>query len=118
MGDSDEVKQKAGVPSWQLKPARAPPTEKNDGLDTATQPVPSREAIIERAQKFLQEDEVRNSPTDKQVAFLEGKGLESDEIQKLLGVTRNTEATSSEKDVSFISKAILPDTDGHSRQLH
>lgn len=101
MGDSDDVNPKAGVPSWQLKPSEASQEGKAKAQDTAPQPAPSRATIIENARKFLLEDGVRNAPTDRQVAFLEGKGLESHEIQELLGVARNAEATASTPEVVF-----------------
>ncbi|KAE8442039.1 hypothetical protein EG329_003896 [Mollisiaceae sp. DMI_Dod_QoI] len=90
MSDSDEDKKKPGVPQWQLesKPEDAEKT------NNPTPESPSRETIIEQARKFLEEDEVRNATTDKKIAFLESKGLRQDEIQTLIGVTRNEEATS------------------------
>jgi hypothetical protein len=99
MGDSEEDKKKGGVPSWQLKPSDASQEVKNEGQDTAQQQTPSRASVIENARRFLLEDEVRNAPTDKQVSFLESKGLESHEIQELLGVTRNVGATGSNSEV-------------------
>jgi hypothetical protein len=99
MGGSEEDKKNGGVPSWQLKPSDAPQEKKTEGQDSAPQPKPSRASVIENARRFLLEDDVRNAPTDKQVAFLESKGLESHEIQELLGVTRNVEATGSNSEV-------------------
>jgi Pex14 N-terminal domain len=93
MSDSDPDTKKAGVPSWQLKP-------KDDTLKAEVKEVkddnsiPSRETVIQQAKKFLEEDEVRNSSTDKKIAFLEGKGLRREEIEGLLSITRNLEASS------------------------
>jgi len=95
MSDSDEAPKKAGVPSWQLKP-------KEYSKKEAEEPVPetpSRGSVIEQAKKFLEEDEVRDAPTDKKIAFLESKGLQSDEIEGLLGITRNAEATATAAEV-------------------
>ena len=89
MSDSDSGTKKPGVPSWQLQ---SKATESKEAGEPAAKPS-SREAVIEQARKFLEEDEVRNASTDKKIAFLEGKGLESDEITELLGVTRNPEAS-------------------------
>jgi len=76
------------VPSWQLKPKDETPPE------TDSEPAQiSKEDVIEQAKKFLDDDEVRDASTDKKIAFLESKGLESGEIQTLLGVTRNPDAT-------------------------
>jgi hypothetical protein len=76
------------VPSWQLQ---SKPTEPKKSEESATES-PSRDSVIEQARRFLEEDEVRNASTDKKIAFLEGKGLKSEEITHLLGVSRNQEA--------------------------
>ncbi|KAG4427273.1 hypothetical protein IFR05_017245, partial [Cadophora sp. M221] len=89
MSDSDPEK-KAGIPSWQTKAASesAKPEE-----SLPAQEEQSRETVIAQARKFLEEDEVRDASTDKKIAFLESKGLQNEEIQQLLGITRNTEAS-------------------------
>jgi hypothetical protein len=92
MSDSDPDTKKAGVPSWQLKSKDE--TVKVDGKEVKEEKeTPSRETVIEQAKKFLEEDEVCNASTDKKIAFLEGKGLQREEIEGLLGVTRNDEAS-------------------------
>lgn len=96
MSDSDEGNE-AGVPSWQLN-AKVDPAERDDESPTEE---PSRATVIEQAKKFLEEDEVRNSTTDKKIAFLESKGLRSDEIQDLLGISRDLEASSPAVEVGF-----------------
>ena len=106
MGDSEEDKKEGGVPSWQLKPSDASQEVKTEGQDTAPQQTLSRASVIENARRFLLEDDVRNAPTDKRVSFLESKGLESHEIQELLGVTRNVEASSSNSEVQFSLQSI------------
>ncbi|KAG9248975.1 peroxisomal membrane anchor protein conserved region-domain-containing protein [Calycina marina] len=88
MSDSNPVRKKLALPSWQQELSATTPTEADTDVET-----PNRVAIIEQAKKFLEQDDVRNEPTDKKIAFLEGKGLDSGEIQTLLGVSRNTEAT-------------------------
>jgi len=95
MSDSDSSPTKGGVPSWQLKLKETTPTEG----DTEPEP-PSREKVVEQAKKFLEEDAVRNASTEKKIAFLESKGLQNEEIQTLLGITRNPEATSSTPQVN------------------
>jgi hypothetical protein len=92
MGDSDP-KTKPGVPSWQLKPKETTPTEGDAESSGSQSERPSRETVVGQAKKFLEEDEVCDASTDKKIAFLEGKGLTGAEIQELLGVTRNTEAS-------------------------
>jgi hypothetical protein len=103
MGNSEEDNKKGGVPSWQLKPSDASQEGKPEGQNPASQLTPSRTSVIENARRFLLEDEVRNAPTDKQVSFLESKGLESHEIQELLGVTRNVAASISNSEVCITS---------------
>jgi hypothetical protein len=90
MSDSDRGEKKPTVPSWQSKTQDETAKEEEK---PAAEP-PSRETIIEQAKKFLEEDEVRNASTDKKVAFLESKGLRSEEIHDLLGVAKNPEASS------------------------
>lgn len=90
MSDSDAGEKKAGVPSWQLDPAQKPLQQDDKPVE---EPKPSRETVLARARKFLEEDEVKDASTDKKIAFLESKGLESEDIQDLLGVTRNHEAS-------------------------
>jgi hypothetical protein len=97
MSDSGEGPKKPGVPSWQLK-------TKDESAKEEEKPAsetPSRATVIEQARKFLEEGEVRDASTDKKIAFLESKGLQSDEIQELLGVTRNSEATATAPEVNI-----------------
>ncbi|KAF7913087.1 uncharacterized protein EAE98_011638 [Botrytis deweyae] len=93
MGDSDNEAKPPGVPAWQLKSeAKGEAGQSSEPQPTAIEP-PSRAAVLEQARKFLEEDDVKNASTDKKIAFLESKGLEGDDIQELLGVSRNDEAT-------------------------
>lgn len=103
MADQGQSGKKSGVPSWQIKQSETstPEEAKKSDNETAAQDTTSRASILEQARKFLQEDEVRNSSTDKQVAFLEEKGLESHEIESLLGITRNAAATNAQPEVSL-----------------
>ena len=85
MSDSDSSPKKAGVPSWQLKP--------KDTTTGPEEPAPesSRETVLAQAKKFLEEDEIKNASTDKKISFLESKGLKSEDIHDLPGITRNEE---------------------------
>ena len=100
MSDSDESRNKSGVPSWQGK---SPPTQSKDREEAAPKS-PSQETIIEQAKKFLEDDEVRDASTDKKIAFLEGKGLNNEIIAELLGVSRNIEATASPHEAGATSQ--------------
>ncbi|PQE26381.1 peroxin 14 17 protein [Rutstroemia sp. NJR-2017a BBW] len=100
MGDSEDRKPVTGIPKWQRKRkddkvATPPPTTKES---------PSQLSAIEQAKQFLEEDEIKDATTDKKIAFLESKGLQKEDIQKLLGVTRNEEATGSAATSSTVPK--------------
>ncbi|KAH8601701.1 peroxisomal membrane anchor protein conserved region-domain-containing protein [Bisporella sp. PMI_857] len=89
MSDSDPDK-KEGEQTLEL-----PEKEKNTSVETDKDTSPTdRREIVAQAKKFLEADNVRNESTDKKIAFLESKSLRSEEIQQLLGVSRNLEATS------------------------
>ncbi|MCJ1447027.1 MAG: hypothetical protein MMC23_007535 [Stictis urceolatum] len=86
------------IPQWQRQ---GPGDASQVALKEAdkVEPAPATEAqarapLLEQAKEFLQHDEIRDAPTDRKISFLEGKGLSNDEIQQLLGLSRNTEATS------------------------
>ncbi|CAG8971728.1 hypothetical protein HYALB_00007208 [Hymenoscyphus albidus] len=92
MSDSDAGEKKADGPSWQQDPAQKPLQEDDK---PAEEPKPNRETILASARKFLQEEEVKDASTDKKIAFLESKGLGSEDIQELLSVSKDSEASSS-----------------------
>lgn len=103
MGDSEPPQKKPAVPSWQLQSN----DENVEEATASTSETPNRETVIEQAKKFLEEDEVKDASTDKKVSFLASKGLSSEEIQSLLGVSRNTEATASQPSVSSSEVSLL-----------
>ncbi|KAL4910025.1 peroxisomal membrane anchor protein conserved region-domain-containing protein [Aspergillus multicolor] len=90
MSDSDS---KPSIPSWQQQhsASSAPPTSDGNDADSG-----DRSTLLEQASSFLQDDSIRDAPTDRKIAFLESKGLTATEIDSLLGVSRNTEASSSD----------------------
>jgi hypothetical protein len=100
MGDSEDRKPSTGIPEWQRK-------KKDDDVATpppATKEPPSQLSVKEQAKQFLEEDEIKDATTDKKIAFLESKGLQKEDIQELLGVTRNEEATGSAVTSSTVPK--------------
>lgn len=101
MSDS-ETKLKAGVPSWQLQKGPETEEENKEAKPETQSEEPSRTELVESAKKFLKEDEVRDASTDKKIAFLESKGLNNEEIEQLLGVARNVEASNPAQKVCFI----------------
>ncbi len=89
---------KSGVPSWQTAKGADTETKQEDKPTKKVEEniEPSRFELVESARKFLEEDEVKDATTDKKIAFLEKKGLENEEIEQLLGVSRNVEASNPE----------------------
>lgn len=96
----DSTPKKASIPSWQLaatpdKPASPPDADDQKQQD---QPPTPKETLLTQASEFLQDESIRDAPTDKKIAFLESKGLDNDDIHRLLGVSKNREATASNGD--------------------
>ncbi|KAJ5755528.1 hypothetical protein N7533_005071 [Penicillium manginii] len=99
---SDSSSKSPSIPSWQRQSGAAP-ADQSSSSSSSPSPSPSsddapaptnREDLLTQAAKFLEDESIRDSPTDRKVTFLESKGLNSDEIDQLLGITRNAEATS------------------------
>ncbi|KAJ5173368.1 peroxin [Penicillium capsulatum] len=97
---SDPTSKPPSIPSWQQRsgsgsadssaPSSPSPSPSSDDAPAST----SRQDLVDQASRFLEDDSIRDAPTDHKIAFLESKGLDSDEIQQLLGVSRNAEASS------------------------
>lgn len=94
MSDS---KKNPSIPAWQQRQSNATsdqttsnPSPNSDDQSTASE----RSTLLEQASKFLEDESIRDASTDRKISFLESKGLRNDEIQTLLGVSRNTEASS------------------------
>ena len=88
---SDSTKPKANtLPSWQ----RAETAEDEKQREVVNQSPESRSRakdsgdLSKQALKFLDHDEIREASIDRKIEFLEKKGLASDEIQRLLEVSR------------------------------
>ena len=89
MSDSDPREKKSEPPSWQTQPKDTA----TKALEEAAPESSNRWTVLEQAKKFLEDDEVKNASVDKRIAFLERKGLTSEEIQKILDIARNRGAT-------------------------
>lgn len=88
------------IPEWQRKSAERTATPEPDHMssdNTGSSEDSSRSVLLDQATKFLEDESIRDASTDRKVSFLESKGLTNDEIQKLLGVSRNSSATSEVK---------------------
>ena len=88
MSNSDPSQKNSVVPSWHAELKNTAPTEGNSQPQS-----PSRANLIDQAKKFLGEEEVRNASTDQKISFLESKGLNNEEIQSLMGITRHPDAS-------------------------
>ena len=97
---------KPSIPSWQVQhqpSKRDTPEENSKPSAAADETTTDRQSLLDDASKFLEEESIRDAPTDRKVTFLESKGLTSDEIQKLLSVTRNPESNNSANSASTAS---------------
>lgn len=86
MGTPGDDPKEPDRPSWQHTSEE--PSQQSDQHSKS----PARESLLEKARKFVLEDPVRDATTDKKIAFLEEKGLTNEEIQELLGISRNSSA--------------------------
>lgn len=87
MTDPSEPRRPA-IPDWQMnyvqsstmpEPlAKDPPSNSNDAPSSDT-------GLLELAKHWLKDESIRDSPRERKIAFLEEKGLQGDDIQKLLG---------------------------------
>ncbi|KAL4968461.1 peroxisomal membrane protein PEX14 [Aspergillus stella-maris] len=105
MSDPDS---KPSIPSWQQQHSASSPStsDSGDASDSA-----DRSTLVEQASKFLQDDAIRDASTDRKIVFLESKGLTSTEIDGLLGVSRNPEASSNGNSSSIAEESKETSTD-------
>lgn len=86
------------IPSWQKSAdtsATKDPLDPSDPPSESPEPRPlSRTELLAQAKTFLEHEEIRDSTTEAKVTFLESKGLTNEEIQGLLGVSRNEDEDS------------------------
>lgn len=100
---------KRSIPAWQqrenVQSSDAKPTSQTSEI-----PTPSHAELLDQAQDFLKEESIRSAPREKKVAFLEKKGLNSDDIEKLLAAdTGEDERTSEElKTVHDSTTTLIP----------
>ncbi|KAK0708980.1 peroxisomal membrane anchor protein conserved region-domain-containing protein [Lasiosphaeria miniovina] len=84
MGDSGEDGHRqvqSGTPAWQEAPPTAPEAENKP---SAVAEDNSRAASLERARKFLQDDAVQSTSTERKAEFLRTKGIPEGDIDELL----------------------------------
>ncbi|KAI9044072.1 peroxisomal membrane protein PEX14 [Aspergillus affinis] len=99
---SDPKPNRASIPDWQKPNATAPSDPEPNSASTPSpasdenETDASRSTLLEQATNFLQDDAIRDAPIDRKISFLESKGLHNNEIDSLLGVSRNPEATNTD----------------------
>ena len=92
MGESSKDKSDLS-PSWQQQQSSSDGSSAQGSDKSVDSSPPSRATLLEQASSFLDNKEIRDASTGKKIAFLESKGLNNDEIQRLLGVSRIAEAS-------------------------
>lgn len=120
---------KTAIPEWQRKATPSPPA--SDSSDTSpantgddapdnSSPEPSpaedRSALLEQARNFLSDPSISDATTSRKIEFLESKGLVNDEIQALLGVSRNEDASSPASEITNDSDKTTATDDNASAQ--
>ncbi|KAL9623806.1 MAG: hypothetical protein Q9204_007924 [Flavoplaca sp. TL-2023a] len=89
MGDPAESN-KRSIPDWQHEEAASSSTEDpqrgSETADAAEPPPPPRASIIEQASRFLNEDDIKDAPRERKIAFLRSKGLTEEEVYRLLEI--------------------------------
>ena len=91
MGDPAESNKRSS-PDWQHEEAASGSTDdrkRESEVPDVDEPPPSRASLIERASKFLRDDEIRDAPTERKISFLRNKGLTDEEVCRLLEIPFN-----------------------------
>lgn len=91
---SDDSSKPTSTPTWQQsnKPADELTSPSSDNAPATTST--PRQSLLEQAAKFLEDESIRDAPQDRKISFLESKGLNSEDIQQVLGVSGSAEANS------------------------
>lgn len=74
------------IPSWQLAESSTGPNDQPQDSPGSSLQTPSslRDSLIRQAATFLLDDNVRDAPLERKRSFLQSKGLNIDEIDRLL----------------------------------
>src|SRR5580700_7036626 len=86
MADPSEPRRPA-IPDWQMNYVQSSATPKplaKDRPSNSNDAPSSDTGLLELAKRWLKDESIRDSPRERKVAFLEEKGLQGDDIQKLL----------------------------------
>ncbi|KIW63287.1 hypothetical protein PV04_10146 [Phialophora macrospora] len=103
MADQDPRKTPS-IPAWQqswqssAKEQSGPSGDQSSPVHGTTQPPSTSEpSLLEQAQKALEDDSIRDASRESKVEFLQKKGLQSDDIEKLLGPEPSASSTTSDE---------------------
>lgn len=75
-----EQPQTAEQPEDSTTPIAVAPTPTEDDVDE-----PESTSLLDQARRFLEDSTIRDAPREKKVAFLESKGVNAEDIERLLG---------------------------------
>lgn len=89
------------IPSWQhAEPSTIPSHQPLASLGSSLQaPSSSRDSLLHQAATFLLDDSVRDAPLERKRSFLRSKGLNIDEIDRLLRAPENKTPSNTEAEI-------------------
>ncbi|KAI4234507.1 MAG: hypothetical protein LQ349_003743 [Xanthoria aureola] len=95
MDDSADNKQKSKR-DWQYDGIPGSHEDLGKGLKTTDSPAhveapPPRAILLEQASKFLEDDEIKDAPAERKIAFLRSKGLTEEEVYRLLELPHDSD---------------------------
>ncbi|MCJ1427776.1 hypothetical protein MMC29_005681 [Sticta canariensis] len=82
------------APSGTVRDPSSPSNQDDSQRDGQRDLHASHASLLNQATKFLQDDDIRDAPTERKMAFLESKGLSDLEIEGLLADSRNEDHSS------------------------
>lgn len=94
MADDNTTKPKPAIPAWQRATSSGENSESLPAPTDEKKPASTTD-LTEQARIFLNDETVKNSTRERKEEFLKSKGLQGDDIQKLLD---SEEATTTDKD--------------------
>ncbi|KAF7172872.1 hypothetical protein CNMCM5623_004982 [Aspergillus felis] len=106
---SDIKSKTPSIPQWQQPAAASTNANTSNSTSSPSSDETPRSVLIEQARKFLQDDSLRDAPIDRKIAFLESKGLQSEEIDGLLSISRDADSSSSSSSTAEGNKS-TPDS--------
>ncbi len=118
MDDSADNKQKLKR-DWQYDEVSGSNEDLGKGLKTTDSPAhveasPPRAILLEQASKFLEDDEIKDTPAERKIAFLRSKGLTDEEVYRLLEIPHDSaeaeipKETGPEQAVCFAQRIYSP----------